>query len=441
MQSLTNSRSTLLVFAGLLLLSLLFVGTGSVTTRGQDETLNIITEVGSHTDAWKSVRDQFEAEHNVKVEVNEFPFDQFREQLSLKFSAGDVAFDLAYIPIGWVPQFLDNLTPVEDQGSVDTLELDDFAGIENAYFGEDELYFVPYMNETHGVLYRKDLFNDPEEREGFKDEYGYSLEPPKTMSEYHDIAEFFHRPDEGLYGVSLMGDRSILLGFHFYNRLFNHGGDILDEDYRPAFNNEAGVKALKELEDLFEYTSAAATSYGWQGAQAEFLQGRSAMAEMATTIAQIAQDQEQSKVVGDVGFTGIPTTEAGVDKPKRLYLPFGFVITQDSDQKELAFEWIKHATSKEYMKEAAPVGNIPARYSVLRGEIAEEYPYYSSHADAMEQSNLEPLPLIPEGATVTSEILPTAISSYLTGDQTAEEVLEQAASKTRDLMEENGYYD
>lgn len=431
-----------LILVVILMMGLLVVSGCSEKTEDK-KTLTVLTEKGAHTDAWKSVIPEFEKQNNVKIKVVELPFEQYRQQLNLKFTAGKVDFDLAYVPIGWVPEIQSPgyIAPIEEYGDVAELNLEDIPGIENAHFGkENKLYYIPYMNETQGILYRTDLFNDPKEKENFSKKYGYELNPPKTIKEYKDIAEFFNRPEEGLSGVTLMGEKGILLGFHFYNRLFNYGGDFLDDNYRAAFNNEAGVKALNDLKELFKHTSDAAKQYSWMDASGEFLQGRSAMAEMATTIAQVAQDPNQSKVVGKVGFAGIPLAKADDSKIKRLYLPFGFVITNDSPSKEDAFKWIKYVTEKDVMEKAAPVGNIPARYSVLKGDLAKDYPYYIPHAEIMANSKLEPMPLIPEGAAITSDILPTYITQFLNDELTAEEALAEAAKEVESLMETNGYY-
>lgn len=418
-------------------------GTTGNSTAGESKTLTIMAEKSSHADAFKSIIPDFEAKTGVKVNVVELPYDQYHQQLTLKYTSGSADFDLAYVPIGWVPelQVPNYIVPVStDEAKLSQLELDDFPGIENAYFGaNNELYFVPYMNETQGILYRTDLFEDEQEKAAFQEKYGYELAPPATIEQYKQIAEFFNRPDENLSGVTLMGEKSILLGFAFYNRLFNYGGDLYDADYKQQFNNEAGVKALNDLQELFQFTSAASKQYGWSDASGEFLQGRSAMAEMATTIAQVAQDPDQSRVVGKVGFSAIPGVDENTSDVKRFYLPFGFVVTGSSELKDEAFDWIEFATSQEMMEKAAPVGNIPARTSALTGALASEYSFYKPHADIMNSFRLEPLPLIPEGATVTGDILPSAVSRFLNGEQSAEDALKQAAEEYDELMSSRGY--
>ena len=56
--------------------------------------------------------------------------------------------------------------------------------------------------DVHTLQYRADLFHDPAEQEAFKALYGYDLAPPTTGPQYYDIAAFFIRPDQGLYGTA-----------------------------------------------------------------------------------------------------------------------------------------------------------------------------------------------------------------------------------------------
>lgn len=447
-----SKKRSFTMLAALLMVSLLLsacsgsgAGSGTAGSEGASgsKTLTIMAETSSHADAFKSIIPDFEEKYGVKVKVVELPYDQYQQQLKLKFVSEQVDFDLAYVPIGWVPEFqlASYIAPVAtEQAKLDELELDDFPGIDNAYFGADkQLYFLPYMNETHGILYRTDLFEDPAEKKAFRDKYGYELQPPQTMQQYKDIAAFFNRPDQNLYGVTLMGENSILSGFAFYNRLFNYGGDLYDSNYKQQFNNEAGLKALNDFKELFQYASPAAKQYGWSDASSEFLQGRSAMAEMATTVAQMAQDPNQSTIVGKVGFTAIPANDDNTSDIKRFYLPYGFVMTKHSEHQEAAFQWMEFATSQEMMEKAAPVGNIPARTSALTGSLASEYSFYEPHADIMNSFRLETLPLIPEGSTITGEILPNAVVKYLFGEKSAEDSLQEAATEFDELMKSRGY--
>ena len=65
---------------------------------------------------------------------------------------------------------------------------------------------LPVNQDAYGMMYRKDLFDDPKEKEAFKTKYGRELEIPQTYEDAKQVAEFFTRPDHGLYGWGQMGD-------------------------------------------------------------------------------------------------------------------------------------------------------------------------------------------------------------------------------------------
>ena len=92
------------------------------------------------------------------------------------------------------------------------------------------------------------------------------------------------------------------------------------------------------------------------------------------------------------------------------------------------------------MEQAAPMGNIPARYSVLKGDLSEQYAYYAPHAEIMANSKLEPMPLIPEGAAITSDIIPSYVSQFLNDEVSAEEALQGAADEVEAMLDRAGYY-
>jgi len=64
---------------------------------------------------------------------------------------------------------------------------------------EGKTYCIPIFWNSHGLFYRKDLFEDPTEKANFKAKYGYELRVPRTFDELVDVAEFFTRPPN-LYG-------------------------------------------------------------------------------------------------------------------------------------------------------------------------------------------------------------------------------------------------
>ena len=92
-------------------------------------------------------------------------------------------------------------------------------------------YGLPANQDAYGLTYRKDLFEDPKEKEAFKAKYGRDLAVPQTYQEAKEVAEFFTRPDQGLYGWGQMGGRDYDFATTASNSfLWSFGGEL----YNPA---------------------------------------------------------------------------------------------------------------------------------------------------------------------------------------------------------------
>ena len=406
-------------------------------------TLKVSSEVGIHTEAWKTDIANFERETGINIKLEQFPFEKYRENLMLDYASGQPSYDVNYLSYGWYKALVESgqLCSLSREFDLSPLNLEDIPNIDLYYINKD-LHFIPFMNEIAGILYRKDLFEDPVEKTNFKEKYGYELAPPKTFKQYKDIAEFFHRPPN-LYGVSLMGKRSVFLTVHFANRLWGYGGEILDKEMKPGLNTEAGIEALKDLREMFKFSNPASKTHLFHEAVTEFLQGRSAMLEVWSTVLLYANDPKQSQIVGKVGFSSIPKTEKCLSKEVPcLYICWGFVISNDSKHKDEAFEFIKYFTSKESEVRTSPYGNIPARFSAMGDpELQKVHPWMKQIKETMETSKLTPIyPWITEGATISADIISLAVSQFLAGEKSAEDVVVRADKEIYDLLEAGGYY-
>lgn len=404
--------------------------------------LKISSEVGIHTEAWKTDLPALEKATGIKVDLTQFPFEKYREMLMLDYTGGKPSYDVSYVSYGWYRSLVNggHLEPF-DSFDLKALNLDDIPNM-SLYHEKDRIYFVPYMNEIAGILYRKDLFEDPKEQAAFRAKYGYPLAPLKTFAQYRDVAEFFHRPPN-LYGVSLMGKRSVFLTVHFANRLWGNGGMILDEKMRPAFNTEAGVQALRDLKEMFKYSNPASPTHLFAEAVGEFQQGKSAMLEIWSTVLLYVNDPARSKVIGKVGFVPVPKMEAMLAKKvPYLYIAWGFIISKASAKKKEAFDFVRFVTSKESMIRTAPHGNIPARFSVLDSpQVNQTLPWMRTVKQTMEANLLTPIyPWIPEGVSISADILSIAVTQYLSGEKDAKPALEDAAREAHKLLEKGGYY-
>src|SRR5262249_12418519 len=137
-----------------------------------------------------------------------------------------------------------------------------------------------------GFAYRKDLFEDPAEKGAFRERYGYELAPPKTWEQFRDVAQFFTRPEKGLYGAALYyagldGYDDVTMAFD--QILWSFGGQWSDPatgTVEGVLNSPQGVKALEFFaRELKQYTPPGSESYGLFQATEPFSSGKVAMAQ------------------------------------------------------------------------------------------------------------------------------------------------------------------
>jgi multiple sugar transport system substrate-binding protein len=64
-------------------------------------TLKVSSEVGIHTEAWKTDLPALEKATGIKVELTQFPFQKYREMLMLDYTGGKPSYDVSYVSYGW----------------------------------------------------------------------------------------------------------------------------------------------------------------------------------------------------------------------------------------------------------------------------------------------------------------------------------------------------
>ncbi|MFV0431959.1 MAG: ABC transporter substrate-binding protein, partial [Alphaproteobacteria bacterium] len=159
----------------------------------------------------KTMAEQFTAETGIKVNFVEVPYQGVYDKLASEIASGSSAYDVATIDVAWNAAFAKH---VEDLSDLFTDEVK--ADLPPALLADvqvDGKYMgMPTWANVEIVLYRKDLWDDEANKEAFKAEYGYELQPPKTWQQWRDMAKFFTK--DGMYGTSINGMNSEELMAH-----------------------------------------------------------------------------------------------------------------------------------------------------------------------------------------------------------------------------------
>jgi multiple sugar transport system substrate-binding protein len=192
------------------------------------------------------------------------------------------------------------------------------------YTWQGKLYGVLFDADAQILYYRKDVLANATYQEKFKSKLGYDLpNPPKSMKEMHDVAEFFTGWDwngdgKDDWGISLHAKVNEQGFFHFLTLAApyvvspnNKHFYFNPEDMKPLINSEGHLRALEDYVKFL--ANGPKEQIGWTLEQGwnVFLSGHAVMEPTWGDLPTLAQDRAHSTVQGRVGATIIPgTTES-----------------------------------------------------------------------------------------------------------------------------------
>jgi multiple sugar transport system substrate-binding protein len=148
-----------------------------------------------------------------------------------------------------------------------------FDGIEDAYrtlyceWG-GKTVTAPVDGDVAMLYYRKDALENPEYRKKFQEKTGRALEVPRTWEDFRRVAEFFTGWAWGPSGKPGFGFQSSTWERSYVEQqwapmMASAGGNWLTKDLKPGWNNEAGVRALRDLKDLLAFAPPGSISMSW----------------------------------------------------------------------------------------------------------------------------------------------------------------------------------
>lgn len=308
---------------------------------------------------------------------------------------------------------------------------------------------IPTDNDAHTTYYRKDFLEDPKEQDDFYSEYGYDLKMADTWEEFRDLAEFFNRPDQDLYGF--VAQRGYVYNClpEFLSRLASKKYPYLppfDENMDPTFNTPEGIEAAKEQVEIMEFMPPGITAwtigevYGYYASGAAF-EGFNYPSFMK------AQQAEGSVVAGKV-LAGLPPG-TWVDSPKGKVLNRwathggGFLIAVSSYSKypELAYLYTQFFCDPENMViESTGPGSWmdPVRYNQMTDPRQ-----FKTHTESLmgkwKQITAMNLPFFPltGGETYITHLGRNLVSMY-EGAMTPEETMAAIEKKYNEITDEIG---
>ena len=378
------------------------------------------------TGTTEKIVDAFEEEHpNIKVEFQEMPSDsgEQHDQYVTAFSAKSPEIDVFDADVIW---------PAEFAQANYALELDRFIeadGIDmDAYFPgtvaagnfQGKQWAMPKFTDAGVLFYRSDIVDTP----------------PETWDELIEQAEELQGEGETEFGYLMQASQYEGLVTNAIEFIGSYGGAVLDENENVVVDSPETIKAIEKMQEVVQSDFVPSNILNFTEIETEsaFIEGNAVFARNWPYLQASSNDEEKSKVAGDVAFTTVP---AGDDGSASALGGWMTMINRYSEHPEEAWEFVKFMTGPEGQKiTATEGGSAPTLEALYEDEEVKDASIMFGDEKFVETlENAIPRPVSPIYPEI-SDIMQIELSKALTGDQTAEEAAKNMQEKMGAAMSE-----
>jgi multiple sugar transport system substrate-binding protein len=319
---------------------------------------------------------EFEKMTGIKVTLEAFPEDQYRNKRTIELNAGGKVDgymimpgqdDLHYWKAGWL-QPLDGYVADPALTEADWNFKDFFPSFAKASSVDGKLIGIVINAETSLLSYRKDLFTR------------LKVKVPETMKELEEVAKFFHGKEvdgKKMVGITLRGKGAAATS-QWVDFLYSFGGSWTNAQGKSNFASPQDIAAYKFYGDLLRnYGPQGGTMLHWAESTSMFMEGKAAMIYDANVFKALYENPKESKVAGKVGYAVIPAGPAG-RVPHVSNWSLSISKTSTAERQKAAWLFIQWATNKNSCLGALLAGVPAGRASAWN---SKEYKSKDDHPD------------------------------------------------------------
>jgi ABC-type glycerol-3-phosphate transport system substrate-binding protein len=259
---------------------------------------------------------EYEKETGVHVEVQLIGRDAIHEKMATLFAGQDSSFDIFNLDYNWIPEFgkAGHLVPLDD--AVTAEDKADFLPLATQVATWDgKLLGIPQTIHPALLWYRSDLYGDPKVQAEYKTVTGDTLQPPKTMDEWHQQVQFFHgRTINGqkLSGWAAQAAKGFGNVHTWLSFCYSYECKPFNNDFtKSTLSSPESKAATEQWATMMKYMPAGANQFTYDNVTAAAQQGTIATAIQWSWGAFAVDDPQASKTVGKWEFTQIPAGPTG----------------------------------------------------------------------------------------------------------------------------------
>lgn len=334
-----------------------------IRDKFEGEEINLAFATHPSTDAFQKMTNDFEKLTGIKVRWEVMEQTYLKNKQLMDFTSKTGTYDVFMVDNFWGYEYVTKeiIAPLDNYLNDETLtpEWFDYEGIVPAYRDglakfDNKVYGIPTAGETRFIGYRTDLFEK------------YDKEPPKTMAEFKELAEFFNGKEDDLYGVAMRAQRGIHFASGLMSVLYNFSDGFFDQTTGEILlDDPKTMEALEFYIDMLKLGPPDIASYTHEEALSAFMSGKTAMWLDATAIAPQIIDPEKSSIADKVDF--VPTPEGPAGRASAL-AGWSMAIPETSKKQEAAWAFIVYMNSEPMSDSYISQGGVHVRTSQFEAD-------------------------------------------------------------------------
>jgi multiple sugar transport system substrate-binding protein len=365
----------------------------AVSTAGYaQQKLTILWAQWDPADYLQELVKDYEKETGVKVVIETTPWPDFQTKAFREWTAHGDAYDMVVGDSQWLgagstaghyvdlTDFFKKNKVAEKMAAATVVGYAEYPGKSGKYWA------IPLEGDANGFAYRKDWFEDPKEKAAFKAKYGYELGVPQTWAHLHDIAEFFYRPKEKRYGITIYTDNSYdALVMGTMNTIFGYGGDMGDystNKVQGITNSKESIEGLELYKKLYGFTPPDWGKTFFQEANQAFSEGLVAMSMNFFAFFPALANPSTNKYANVTGYFAMPAGPTG--KRFAALGGQGLSIVTYSKKRDESFKFLQWFIRDDVQKRWGELGGYTCSANILKSDaFRKATPYNEAFYQSM----------------------------------------------------------
>jgi multiple sugar transport system substrate-binding protein len=441
-----RKSASLLVLVTVVLTMVVGVGSTAAKPPAAVTELTILWAQWDPSNYLQVIGNMYEQETGIKVTVIQEPWATFLDRMAAEWAAKGDSYDMVVGDSQWLGQGSEQGHYVEltdfftENGIVETVTPATLQYYGEYPAGSGRYWAYPTEGDAVGWAYRKDLFENPDEMAAFEAKYGRPLAVPTTWAELRDIAEFFTRPDQNLYGVGVYTQADydgIIMGYE--NVMFSWGVDWHgpNSEVLGVVNSDRAIEALEFYQGLYQFAPPGTNNAFFAEMNSVFVNGQAAMIMNYFAFFPALVNPDLNPFAAVTGFFAGPAGPYG-DRYVALGGQGLSVISYINDErKQASLDFIKWFAQESVQNEWAKVGGYTCNVNVLQSDVfLTGTPYNPAFADSMTfVKDFWNIPAYGELIETTARNL----QAYVVGGEgTAKETLDNLALESHEILVDAG---